>query len=49
MDYLKNELTEWTDFLHAGANSKGYFNDSRMGFVKNGHVHLVHKTLKSSV
>ena len=49
--YLKNELIEWTDFLHGGANSGKQkvismifsWARSKMGM----HGHLVHETLKS--
>ena len=50
--YLKNELMEWTDILHAGANSgklKSYFNDFWVGMVRNSHVHLGREALKSVV
>ena len=41
---------EWSDFLHTGANSaKSYFNDFRVGLVKNGYDHYVLETLKSAV
>ena len=52
--HLKNELMEWTDVLHAGANTgklrkaKSYFNDFWVGMVKNGRGHLVHEILKSA-
>ena len=43
---------EWTDILHAGANSgkaRSYFNDFWVGIVRNGHGHLVYETLASAV
>ena len=44
---------EWTDFWHAGANSRkqkanSYFNNFYVGLVKNGRGHLVPETLKSA-
>ena len=51
--YLKNEWMEWTDFLHAGANS-GKLKaislifeclSSEMGMA----IYLVHETLKSAI
>ena len=56
--YFKNELTDWTDFLHADANSGKFnefnefkinFNDSWMDVVINGQGHLFHETLKFGV
>ena len=41
----KNFFACWCKFKKA----KSYFNDSRMGMVKNGLGHLVHETLKSAV
>ena len=49
--YLMNESMEWNDFMQAGANSgkKGYFNNFRMGVVRNGSGYLVYETLQSAV
>ena len=53
--YLKNELMEWTDVLHAAANSaklrkaKSYFIDFWVGMVRNERGRLLHETLKSAV
>ena len=52
LTYLKNELIEWTDFVHADANSEKLKVDSMIlwvDVVKNGHGRLLHETLKSAV
>ena len=49
--YLKKELMEWTNFLHAGANSvklKSNLIDFWVDVVKIVYGHLVHGTLKSA-
>ena len=50
--YLKNELIELTDFLHAGTNSrklKGDWKFLGVGMVKNGFSQSGDGTLKLTV